>query len=192
MEIPAAADLPAPTSAPVTAPTSAAVPPPAGIPAFPASPPAPPVPPAVVPPRKNPEPEAVVTIPAPAGHATIVGSEDASMLLDNFTVFVARIDGIRISAGRDGWETPLRVRSGAHALEVEFNRGVFVARAALNLEARADAEYEVKFKTDAAIFGGNSYCNFWIVDRRTGRTVSSVEKVRVEKITVAENAPAHR
>src|SRR3954468_17339159 len=66
--------------------------------------------------------------PVPVGKAHIKGSEQSSMLLDNFTAFVAAVDGVPVAAGRKGWNTPLEVRAGHHRLTVEFIRGVFTAR----------------------------------------------------------------
>jgi len=127
--------------------------------------------------------------PAIIGHATIRGSEEASLLLDDFTVFVESIDGKNIPAGRPGWNTPVAIDAGRRTVEVEFNRGVFVARATLQLEAKDRRDYEVKYSTDAELFGGNSYCNFWIIDRQTGLKVTEVRKAAVGKISVAETKP---
>jgi hypothetical protein len=122
---------------------------------------------------------------AVALRATIKGSQEASILLDNFTVFVASIDGRKIPAGRNGWDTPLWIDVGHRVIEAEFNRGVFMARTKLTLAAKAQAHYALKYATDAELFGHNSYCNFWIVDLATGQAVTAVEKASVEKIAVA-------
>ncbi len=113
--------------------------------------------------------------------ARIQGFEESSTLLDNFTAFVSAIDGQVIAAGRKGWATPLAIKAGRRMLAVEFNRGVFYARASLELEAEADATYEVRFTTDAQLFGHNSYCDFWIVDTRANKIVTPVRRTRVNK-----------
>lgn len=126
-------------------------------------------------------------IPIITTFATIRGSEELSILFDNFTAFIVKVDHQRIEGGRNGWDTPIKIESGRRILDVEFNRGVFVARATLEFEAKANSEYEVKHATDAELFGHNSYCKFWIVDRRTGENVTAVKKSVVQKITVAGN-----
>lgn len=110
-------------------------------------------------------------------------------MLDNFTAFVCTVDGKKIAAGRNGWNLPLGIDAGHRILEVEFNRGVFVARAELELEAAPNAHYELKFATDAQLFGNNSYCNFWVIDATTGQTVTSIKKTSVEKMAVAPGQP---
>ena len=102
-------------------------------------------------------------------------------MLDNFTAFIAALDGAAVPAGRAGWATPLKIPAARHILAVEFQRGVFFAQANLTLEAAADAVYELKFTTDAEVFGHNSYCDFWVVDTRTGQTVTSVARATVKK-----------
>ena len=127
----------------------------------------------------------VAATPAPVpftAPATIKGSQETSILLDNYTAFVAAVDGKKIEAGRKGWETPLDLEAGHRKIAVEFNRGVFVAHATLEFEAIANAQYEVKYKTDAELFGHNSYCSFWIVDVSTGKTVTGPRKTSVEKL----------
>lgn len=120
--------------------------------------------------------------PAPVGHAHIKGSEQSSVLLDNFTAFVAAVDGQPVAAGRKGWNAPVEIRAGHRRLTVEFIRGVFTAQAELGLDAVADAHYQLKYATDAELFGHNSYCDFWIVDVATGRTLGLVTKAPVTKV----------
>lgn len=131
------------------------------------------------------EPVAPIVPAVAASRATIKGSQEASILLDNFTAFVASIDGRKNAVGRNGWNAPLLIDTGRRMIEAEFNRGVFVARTTLVLEAKANAQYALKYATDAELFGHTSYCNFWIVDLATGAAVTPVEKASVEKITVA-------
>ena len=128
---------------------------------------------------------AVTTSPAPrpaAGLATIKGSQETSILFDNFTAFIAAVDGQKIAAGRKGWETPLKLEAGHRRITVEFNRGIFLARATLEFEAATNVHYELKYVTDAELFGLNSYCSFWIVDLGTGKTVCGPTKSSVEKL----------
>lgn len=94
--------------------------------------------------------------------ATIVGSEETSTMFDNFTVYVAAVDGHPVAASRDSWNIAHRVTPGRHRLTVVFTRGVFTARTELPIDAKPGASYQVKFATDAQVFGQNSYCDFWI------------------------------
>lgn len=93
-------------------------------------------------------------------------------MLDNFTVFVAAVDGVTITAGRSGWNTPINLKPGRHRLTLGFNRGVFAAQAEVELTAISKATYQVRFASDAELFGKNSYCEFWIVDTATDQPVS--------------------
>ncbi len=147
--------------------------------------PSPTPPPAVANTHESPvEPVAPIAPPVVASRATIKGSQEASILLDNFTAFVASIDGRKNTAGRNGWDSPFVIDAGHRVIEAEFNRGVFMARTTLVLEAKANAQYALKYATDAELFGHTSYCNFWVVDLATGQTVTAVEKASVEKIAV--------
>ena len=118
----------------------------------------------------------------PVRHATIVGSQETSILLDNFTAFVSSVDGRKVEAGRNGWNTPLSIDVGHRRLGVEFNRGVFLAKGQLEFDAIANTRYELRYATDAELFGKNSYCNFWVIEIQSGQTVSRVSKSAVEKI----------
>ena len=120
--------------------------------------------------------------PEPIRTATILGSEESSALLDNFTAFVAAVDGKVIPAGRKGWETPVVIRSGKRRLSVEFNRGAFVARAELELTAKAEAAYQLKYESDAQVYGKHSYCDFWIIAYATGERVTPVRRAAITSL----------
>ncbi len=117
----------------------------------------------------------------PAGPATIRGSEESSTLLDNFTAFISAVDGQAVAAGRAGWDTPIELKAGRHVLTVEFKRGVFSAQTQVEVVAVAKANYRLKYTTDARLFGKNSFCDFWIVDLATNRTVTETKKAAVVK-----------
>lgn len=120
-------------------------------------------------PAAPPAPTAIPAVPAvEAKPATITGSEESSTMFDNLTAYVTAVDGQTVAAGRQGWNTPLSLPAGLRRLTVEFSRGVFSARAGLQFTARPEAVYQLKFATDAEVFGKNSYCEFWIVDTATG------------------------
>jgi len=116
--------------------------------------------------------------PPPAGVtvAKIKGSEEKSALLDNLTAFILSVDGKRVMAGRKGWDSPLSIEAGHHSFGLEFNRGVFVARAEFELDAVAGAVYEVKYATDVGFTGNNSYVDFWIIDTSTGKAVTAIKR----------------
>lgn len=115
------------------------------------------------------------TPPAPAVElppASISGSEESSTMLDNFTAYVVAVDGVPVAAGRAGWSAALPLKPGPRRLSLAFARGVFTARAELTLDAVSQSSYQVKFATDAQLFGKNSYCEFWVVDQATGQPVT--------------------
>lgn len=119
--------------------------------------------------------------PVVVGKARITGSEESSTLFDNFTAFIVAVNGRPVAAGRAGWNTPVEIPAGPNTLTVEFNRGNFIATTELDLAAKADASFELKFATDTKLFGQNSYCDFWIVDLGTSQAVTPVRKVPVKK-----------
>lgn len=113
--------------------------------------------------------------------ATIKGSEESSVMLDNFTAFIVAVDRKPVAAGRAGWNTPLELKAGRRELTVEFRRGVFSARTQLVMQAAANASYELKFTTDAELFGKNSFCDFWVVNLTTGQPITGVMKAAIVK-----------
>jgi hypothetical protein len=143
-------------------------------------------------PTVEPEPPAVPVEPKPADgipppevklqHASIVGSQESSVLFDNFTAFITAVDGAKVAAGREGWNSPVEIETGHRTFDVEFNRGVFRAKGRVQFDAVANAHYQLKFTTDTQLFGNNSFCNFWVVDADSGKTVSLISKDSVEKI----------
>jgi hypothetical protein len=129
-------------------------------------------------PAPAPKPAPVVV----AKPASIVGSEVTSTMFDNFTAYVMAVDGRAVDAERAGWNTPLTLPAGPRRLTVAFVRGVFTAQTDLNFEARPEAAYQLKFATDAQIFGKSSYCEFWIVDTATGEKVLAPTRVPLTKM----------
>ncbi|MBI2496615.1 MAG: hypothetical protein HYV75_01345 [Opitutae bacterium] len=121
----------------------------------------------------------VAPVQEPAGTATIRGSEETSVMLDNFTAFISAVDHHPVAAGRAGWNTPIELKAGRRELTVEFRRGVFNARTRLVMQAAANASYQLKYTTDAELFGKNSFCDFWVVDLATGRPVTGVMKTAI-------------
>jgi hypothetical protein len=117
-----------------------------------------------------------VPVQAEMPPASIRGSQETSTLLDNFTVFLTAVDGQAVAAGRKGWDQPLPLKPGRHRLAVEFNRGIFLARAELQLDATPGAAYELRQASDAQVYGSHSYCEFWIVDLATGEKATAVQR----------------
>jgi hypothetical protein len=111
--------------------------------------------------------------------ATIRGSEEKVILLDDFTAFIVTIDGRLVMAGRKGWNTPIPIEAGHHSVSVKFARGVFSAQADFDLEAVAGANYQLKYATDVKLFGNNSYVDFWIVDMATAKAASVIRQASV-------------
>jgi hypothetical protein len=154
-------------------PAAAASLPPAPLPSTTPPPPAP---------APTPPPAPVIELPP----ASITGSEETSTMLDNFTVFVAAVDGVKVTAGRQGWNTPLTLQPGRHRLTLGFNRGVFSAQAEVELIAVSKATYQARFASDAELFGKNSYCEFWIVDTATDQPVSPRVRSPLARIELAK------
>jgi len=172
----ATATAPVASQTPVV-PTAPVTPPEPVVPAAPVTPVIPVAPPTPAPLPKPTPPPVVVAKPA-----TIIGSEESSTMFDNFTAYITASDGQRVSAGRVGWNTALALSAGAHRLTVAFVRGVFSAQTVVQLQARSERAYELKFATDAQVFGKSSYCEFWIVDSATGETVLAPTRVPLTKI----------
>ncbi len=114
--------------------------------------------------------------------ATITGSEESSTMFDNFTAYVRAVDGMPVEAGRAGWNKPLLLKAGLRHLSVAFIRGAFVAQLEVPVNARPEAAYQLKFATDAHLFGKNSYCEFWIEDTATGEKVLAPARVPLTKL----------
>ena len=127
-------------------------------------------------------PAPVVELPP----ASIRGSEETSTMLDNFTVFIAAVDGEPVAAGRAGWNAALPLKAGPRRLTLAFVRGVFTAQADVQLTAASEASYEVKFASDAQLFGKNSYCEFWIVDAATGLPVTARVRTSLTRVEPAK------
>jgi hypothetical protein len=117
--------------------------------------------------------------PAGVPVATIRGSEERSVLLDDFTAFIVAIDGRVVMAGRKGWDTPIPIEAGYHSLNVKFARGVYYAREDFDLDAVAGANYQLRHTSDVKLFGNHSYVDFWIEDMATSKAVSPVKQASV-------------
>jgi hypothetical protein len=120
-------------------------------------------------------PELQYSPPSSGEVASIVGSEEhVAILFDNYTAFILAIDGKRVMAGRPGWKTPIVLLAGKHTITAEFNRGVFVARADLELDAKTGGRYLLSFTSDGHGMSQHTYCDFWITDTETKKPVTSI------------------
>lgn len=108
--------------------------------------------------------------------ATIQGSQENSTFLDDFTAYVIAVDGKRVMAGRKGWGSALSILPGNRNITVAFQRGVFNAQADLPLVAESGGQYEVRFTSDAQLYGANTYCDFWVVDKATQKPVTEIRR----------------
>jgi len=117
--------------------------------------------------------------PPPSGQPTavITGSQTpGSWGMDDFTAYVSGVNGKRVMIGRKGWNTPLVIPAEKCLLVAEFQRGVFHTQIELALDAVAGASYELQFSSDVGFNGNNTYCDFWIVDRSTGKAVTAIKR----------------
>lgn len=138
--------------------------------------------PAVAPAAPSPARVAPVVVKIELPPASIRGSQETSTLLDNFTAFITAVDGQAVVAGRKGWDQPVALAAGKHHLAIEFNRGVFVAHTELELEAKSGAAYELRHTSDAQVYGGHSYCEFWVVDLATGEKATAVKRTGLSNV----------
>jgi len=53
---------------------------------------------------------------------------------------------------------------------------MFVSNAVLELAAEAGAQYQLQYSTDVQFGGTNSYCDFWIVDSKTGKSITNIQR----------------
>ena len=96
--------------------------------------------------------------------ATLVGSQEKSPLLTDFTTYVLAVDGKHVMSGPQGWSTPLPIQPGLRNITVAFLRAPLNTQVDLQLQAVAGGRYQIQFSTDAQFFGTNKYCA--ILDRR--------------------------
>lgn len=112
--------------------------------------------------------------PTSVESATLVGSQEDVQVMDDFTAYVVGVDGKRLMEGRSGWNVPLKVSLGPHRVDVTFVRGAHSSFGSLFLNAVPNGAYQVKFSTDVGFNGPSTYCDFWVIDTRTGKAVSEI------------------
>lgn len=116
----------------------------------------------------------------PAGQksslATLVGSQEKSPILSDFTTYVLAVDGKRVMSGPQSWSIPLPIQPGLRNITVAFLRASLNTQVDLRLQAVAGGEYQIQFSTDAQFFGANKYCDFWIVDSATQKPMTGIRR----------------
>ena len=116
----------------------------------------------------------------PAGQenslATLVGSNEKSTPIDDFTVYVLAVDGKRVISGLENWDTALPIQPGLRTITVAFMRDPLNAQADLQLQAVAGGKYQIQSSTDAYFFGADTYCDFWIIDIATQKPVTGIKR----------------
>lgn len=75
------------------------------------------------PPFIPPELQYVVPAGQKSSLATLVGSQEKSPLLSDFTTYVLAVDGKRVMSGPQGWSTPLPIQPGLRNITVAFQGG---------------------------------------------------------------------
>lgn len=102
-------------------------------------------------------------------------------MFDNYTAYIQAVDGLAVG-DRTGWNKPVTLKAGPRQLTLAFIRGVFIAHTTVQLNARPDAAYQLKFATDAHVFGKNTYCEFWIEDTATGEKVLAPTRAPLARV----------
>jgi hypothetical protein len=124
--------------------------------------------------------------------ATIVGTktEASGLFGDDYIGFVALVDLKSVTRAEENWSAPLAMTPGRHMLGVECHLSNFVARNVLEFEVLAGASYQLKIKAnDQETANGRRTCDFWVVDRSSGKPVTPVYR---RQFTGGKNASAFR
>ena len=85
------------------------------------------------------------------------------------------IDLLSVRDAADQWNQPVALTSGHHTIGAEYRYSNFMARAHLPLEANPGVTYQLKIR-DGHEDGPDArlYCEFWIEDVATGKSVTQV------------------
>lgn len=105
--------------------------------------------------------------------ATLVGSREKGRYSDS-TAYVLAVDGKLATLGPRGWSIALPIQPGLRNISVAFQGGGFNTQVDLQLKAVAGGKYQIQFSTDVQLFGGNTYCDFWIIDIATQKPVTGI------------------
>ena len=113
--------------------------------------------------------------------AFLTGSARNNTIGSLFSAFPFAIDNLRVENASDRWSIPLPLRPGRRIINAEFNYLNRYARADLELAAKEYEDYVVKFTTDAGLPRGDSFCEFWLEDAKSGKALTSVVRVNLLK-----------
>lgn len=114
--------------------------------------------------------------------AFLAGSSQTVIVgLEYYSAFPFAIDGLRVENASSRWNMPVPIKSGVHIITAEFNAEPYFARVELELNAVQGEDYTIKFATDLAKPGGRTFCEFWIVDNKTGKTLTPVTRGNLVK-----------
>lgn len=106
--------------------------------------------------------------------ATLIGSQEKSILLADFTAYILAVDGKRVMLGPENWNTALTIQPGLRNITVAFLRAPLNTQVDLQLQAVAGGEYQIQFSTDAQFLGPSIYCDFWVIDIATQKPVTGI------------------
>lgn len=101
--------------------------------------------------------------------ATIIGSNIPVKIYDDITVYIFAVDGQKVMAGRQSWNTPLTLAAGQHAIQVLCQQGSYKYTNIVQLDAQAGKRYQVDFNYS---YNDRYNCRFWINDVQTTKPVT--------------------
>ena len=133
-------------------------------------------------------PELLYQGPTAENSPLIIGSREPTWFAADLIAFVASVDVKVISGGRERWDRPIRIESGKRRIGAQFSRGIFLARADLEFSAVDGRSYELRHSSDVSPMGGNSYCDFWIIDAKTQAPVSQLVRAPVSRNSNGDGA----
>ena len=120
--------------------------------------------------------------------ATLVGSQEEVILFRNSMAFTTIVDGKLVMSTRKitwkNWSTVIPIQPGLRNITVLFlSAGGYNTHADLQFQAVAGGKYQVRFSSDvgymASYVGGNTYCDFWIIDVDTQKPVTGIRRGRI-------------
>ena len=93
---------------------------------------------------------------------------------DDHTGFVFMVDLKPVRDADSHWNEALPLTAGKHSIIAEYRYSNFIARADIPLQASAGTAYQLMIKNGHEPADGKPYCDFWIVDRSTGKPVTLI------------------
>lgn len=120
--------------------------------------------------------------------ATLVGSQEEVTLFRNSMAFVVLVDDKHVMSARKitwkNWDSVVPIRPGLRNVRVMFvSAGLYNTYTDFQFQAVAGGKYQVRFSSDvgymAQYVGGNTYCDFWIIDVATQEPVTGIRRGRI-------------